>query len=83
MSHINAARALERLESPEFSETGEGAFNVYQNVLGEAEARAVQARRGSSKGEQYPKRPFPFQQFEEGGMMAPPRMGLKNTFLLD
>jgi len=83
LDHINAARALERLNSPEFGETGEGGFNVYQNVLGEAEARAVQARRGSSKGEQYPKRPFPFQQFEEGGMLAPPRMGLKNTFLLD
>jgi len=83
LDHRNAVRVIEKLDSPEFSQAGEGAFNVYQNVLGEAEARAVQARRGSSKGVQYPKRHFPFQQFEEGGMMAPPRMGLRNTFLLD
>lgn len=83
LDHRNAMRVIEKLDSSKFGDTYQGAFNVYQNVLGEAEARAVQARRGVSKGKQYPKRNFPFQQFEEGGMIAPPPMGLKNTFLLD
>ena len=83
LDHRNAMRVIEKLDSSKFGDTYQGAFNVYQNVLGEAEARAVQARRGVSKGKQYPKRNFPFQQFEEGAMVAPPPMGLKNTFLLD
>ena len=66
----NAERAFsyfrysQRYKSPEM-----GDFNIYEDTLGEAEARAVQAR---AKGGGTT---FPLDQFQEGKMRTPPPEG--------
>jgi len=71
---LNAIREFER-RGHGFGESD--AFDKYQVILGEAEARAVQARRGTTKGEitdyvDFEKTYFPFQQFNKGKMVRPP-----------
>jgi hypothetical protein len=72
---LNAIREFER-RGHGFGESD--AFDKYQVILGEAEARAVQARRGKTKGEKstdyvdFEKTYFPFDQFNKGKMVRPP-----------
>ena len=70
--------ALENFEAGGHNLFSNDAFDKYQIILGEAEARAVQARRGktildnSGKYTNFEKTYFPFDQFKEGKMVRPP-----------
>ena len=76
-----------------FEDNIQSRHNIYENLLGEAEARAVQARRGQTLAGhggllmdkplylEYPKQSFPLNQFEKGSMRNPPPLGLSGTFV--
>jgi len=70
--------ALENFEAGGHNLFSNDAFDKYQIILGEAEARAVQARRGktvldsSGKYTDFEKTYFPFDQFNKGKMVRPP-----------
>ena len=93
-----ALRMASRFISGDFSDNsllGAADHNVYENVLGEVEARAVQARRGktlsnargllggSPKLYEYPRTTFPFDQFERTKMKSPPPEGIEGTFIVE
>lgn len=77
----------------DFDENMQSRHNIYENLLGEAEARAVQARRGSTLAGSggllydtpvymdYGRQTYPFNQFEKGSMKSPPPLGLLGTFV--
>ena len=79
----NKSIALDKFEKSGYKVDDDGAFDKYQILLGETEARAVQARRGDTIVEpsylnnfkttdNFEKTNFPPDQFEKGKMNRPP-----------
>ncbi len=77
----NARYALEKFyNDPRYAtDNPQAAFNVYLDSLGEAEARVISARAEPAATSDFGRSLFPPQQFQEGGMEAPPPFGLENT----
>ena len=54
-------------------------YNIYNDSLGEVEARGVQARVEPAENNRFMRSYFPPDQFQQGSMERPPPFGLKNT----
>ena len=79
--HRNALTSLEQIQgSNRYQDANpEKLYNIYSDTLGEAEARAVQARAEPAATADFPRSLFPPNQFQEGGMTNAPPFGLQNT----
>ena len=77
----NARSAIDQIQQSQryAGGTEQAKFNIYSDTLGEAEARAVQARAQPVSQYSYMRSVFPPDQFQEGGMLNPPPFGLQNT----
>jgi hypothetical protein len=77
----NAYTSLEQIQgSNRYQDANpEKLYNIYSDSLGEAEARAVQARAEPATTADFSRSLFPPNQFQEGGMTNAPPFGLQNT----
>ena len=77
----NARTSLDQIQNDYRYASGnpQKEMNIYRDSLGEAEARAVQARAEPADNNRFFRSTFPPNQFQEGSMESPPPFGLRNT----